>query len=402
MFAGIFCAANGHETHIFEKNEKLGKKLFITGKGRCNLTNACGLEELFCAVRRNEKFLYSSFGAYTNKDVISFFERLGLRTKVERGNRVFPASDCSLDVIKALEKELAKKGALVHTNAEVKRVEEAEGKFSYMELAGGEKVYADACIIATGGLSYPSTGSTGDGYKWARELGHTITELSPGLAPMEIKEAWAYGLMGLSLKNVEASVYDGGEILYRGFGEMLFTHYGVSGPIIISASSAAAQRLKKKNLKLSVDLKPALSPEQLDKRLLRDFNENKNRRFKNSLGKLFPAKLIPVIVRISGIDAEKEVNAVTKKERAALLNLIKNFTMTVSGLRGYKEAIITIGGVSVKEISPKTMESKLIKNLYFAGEVLDLDAFTGGFNLQIAWSTAYTAGRSAGEKGDIF
>lgn len=391
MFAAVHASDKGHEVHLFEKNEKLGKKLYITGKGRCNITNACDVEELFQAVIGNPKFLYSSFYTYTNQNVIDFFENEGLATKIERGNRVFPVSDHSSDVIRTLSEAMRKRGVQVHLNQKVEKVLQKDGTFDGIVLEDGKTVKGDSCIIATGGLSYPSTGSTGDGYRWAEALGHKVTEQSPGLVPLETKESWVKALQGLSLRNVNVTVLDGRKKYYEEFGELLFTHFGVSGPTVISASSIVGQILKKKELTLTIDLKPALSEEQLDKRLLRDFEEQKNKQFKNALGGLFPSKLIPVMVELSGILPEKQVNAVSKEERHSLVHLIKNFAMTLTGIRGYNEAIITRGGVSVREIDPGTMESKKVKNLYFAGEVLDLDAVTGGYNLQIAWSTGYMA-----------
>lgn len=394
MYAAVTAAALGHKVELFEKNDRLGRKLFITGKGRCNLTNACDKEGLFDAVVTNSKFLYSSFYGCTNQDVIDFFEHAGVRTKIERGERVFPASDHSSDVIRALERELEKNGVKIRTNCPVKKVRISEEQvFLGYELENGSFVEGDAGIIATGGLSYPSTGSTGDGLRFAKELGHQVTECLPALVPMECKEPWAAELQGLSLRNVRARILDGKKVLYEEFGEMLFTHYGVSGPLILTASSFVGKRLKKKELTLEIDLKPALTDEQLDHRILRDFEENKNRQFKNALGKLFPSKLIPVMVLLSGIDPEKKVNEVTREERQAFVRLIRHLPLTLTGLRDYREAIITKGGVSVKEVDPGTMESKLVKGLYFAGEVLDLDAVTGGFNLQIAWSTGCAAGR---------
>ena len=326
--------------------------------------------------------------------MIDFFEHAGVRTKIERGERVFPASDHSSDVIRALERELEKNGVKIRTNCPVKKVRISEEQvFLGYELENGSFVEGDAGIIATGGLSYPSTGSTGDGLRFAKELGHQVTECLPALVPMECKEPWAAELQGLSLRNVRARILDGKKVLYEEFGEMLFTHYGVSGPLILTASSFVGKRLKKKELTLEIDLKPALTDEQLDHRILRDFEENKNRQFKNALGKLFPSKLIPVMVFLSGIDPEKKVNEVTREERQAFVRLIRHLPLTLTGLRDYREAIITKGGVSVKEVDPGTMESKLVKGLYFAGEVLDLDAVTGGFNLQIAWSTGCAAGR---------
>ena len=394
MFAAIAAAGNGHEVHVYEKNEKLGKKLFITGKGRCNITNACDMETLFDAVVTNSKFLYSSFCGYTNQNVIDFFEQIGVKTKVERGERVFPQSDHSSDVIRALEAEMRRRGVQIHLYTEVRRVVSDEGRFSFIELADGSQIKGDSCIVATGGLSYQTTGSTGDGHRFAQENGHSVTPCMPALVPMTAKEDWVPRLQGLSLRNVSAVIYDGKKRLYEEFGEMLFTHYGVSGPLMLSASSIVGKKLKEKELKLVIDLKPALSVEQLEKRVLRDFEENQIRQFKNAVGKLFPAKLIPVMIELSGIDEEKKVNIISREERQRFVSLIKNLPVTLIGLRGYNEAIITKGGVKVKEIDPGTMESKLVRGLYFAGEVLDLDAVTGGFNLQIAWSTGYAAGMS--------
>lgn len=394
MFAAIAAAGNGHDVHVYEKNEKLGKKLFITGKGRCNITNACDMETLFDAVVTNSKFLYSSFYGYTNQNVIDFFEQIGVKTKIERGERVFPQSDHSSDVIRALEAEMRRRGVQIHLYTEVRRVVSEEGRFSFIELADGSQIKGDACIVATGGLSYQTTGSTGDGHRFAKENGHSVTPCMPALVPMTAKEDWVPRLQGLSLRNVSAVIYDGKKRLYEEFGEMLFTHYGVSGPLMLSASSIVGKKLREKELKLVIDLKPALSMEQLEKRVLRDFEENQNRQFKNAVGKLFPAKLIPVMIELSGIDEEKKVNIISREERQRFVSLIKHLPVTLTGLRGYNEAIITKGGVKVKEIDPGTMESKLVKGLYFAGEVLDLDAVTGGFNLQIAWSTGYAAGMS--------
>ena len=393
MFAAIFAAYNGNEVHIFEKNEKLGKKLFITGKGRCNITNASDMETLFSSVVTNSKFLYSSFYGYTNQDVIEFFERIGVKTKIERGNRVFPVSDHSSDVIAGLTRELQQLGVEIHLHTTVKKIVGKE-QFEYIELQNGTRIEGDACIVATGGFSYQTTGSTGDGYRFAKELGHQVTEVLPALVPLTIKEWYVKELQGLSLRNVNATVYDGKKKLYDDFGEMLFTHYGVSGPLMLSASSYIGKILQDRELKLSIDLKPALNIEQLDQRVLRDFEENMNKSFKNAIGKLFPTKLIPIMLELSGIDPDKKVNLISKDERQQFVALIKNFTMTITGLRDFNEAIITKGGISVKEINPSTMESKLVKGLHFVGEVLDLDALTGGFNLQIAWSTGYAAGNS--------
>lgn len=397
MFASVFATQNGHEVHVYEKNEKLGKKLFITGKGRCNVTNAADMEELFDAVVSNPKFLYSSFYGYTNQDVVDFFESRGVKMKTERGNRVFPVSDHSSDIIQALEREMKKSGVKIHLNTGVKAVRTKEGKFYSFLLNNGQEIQGDDCLIATGGFSYQTTGSTGDGYRFAQEMGHKVTELSPALVPLNIKEAFVKELQGLSLRNISVAVKDGKKELYSEFGEMMFTHYGVTGPVILSASSVIGKKLAKKELTLSIDLKPALTAEQLDQRVLRDFEENKNRHFKNAVTKLFPSKLIPVMIDLSGIDPDKPVNEISRAEREGFVRLIKNFTMTVTSLRDYNEAIITKGGVSTREVNPSTMESKLVKGVYFAGEVLDLDALTGGFNLQIAWSTAYIAAENLGK-----
>lgn len=401
MMAAVTAAENGKEVELFEKNDKLGKKLFITGKGRCNITNAADIEEFFPAVSSNPKFLYSAFYSFTNSQTIDFFENLGVRTKVERGGRVFPESDHSSDVIRALEREMEQLGVKINLNAEVKELlpgkPDEDGKMIVrgIVLSSGKKVYGDAVIVATGGISYPSTGSTGDGFRFAGKCGHKVTELSPSLVPMEVKEWYAGELMGLSLRNIEIRITDGKKKLYQEFGEMLFTHYGVTGPVILSASSIVGKRLKQTELTLHIDLKPALTEEQLDKRVLREFEGNHNRQIKNAVDSLFPAKLRPVMVELSGIPEDKKVHEITKEERRSFVRLIKDFTMTLTGLRGYNEAIITKGGVSVREIDPGTMASKLVDGLYFAGEVLDLDAVTGGYNLQIAWSTGYLAGLNA-------
>lgn len=393
MAAGIAAAGHGHEVHIYEKNEKLGKKIFITGKGRCNVTNACDMETLFQSVVTNSKFLYSSFYGFNNYDVMDLVESAGCPLKTERGNRVFPVSDKSSDIISAFSRKLRELGVEIHLHEEVKEliVEDGICKGILLKKNRG-KVSADAVIVATGGLSYPTTGSTGDGYQFAKSAGHSITELSPALVPFETKETVVKDLQGLALKNVEVAILKGGKELYREFGEMLFTHFGVSGPVLLSASSYAAKELKKGPLTLSIDLKPALSEEQLDARILREFEGAINKRFKNALVHLYPSKMIPVMIERSGINPEKKVNEITRQERQKLIDLTKHFCLTLVSLRDYKEAIITQGGVEVKEINPKTLESKLVKQLYFAGEVLDVDAVTGGFNLQVAWSTGWAAG----------
>lgn len=398
MFAAIAAAENGHDVTILEKNEKLGKKLYITGKGRCNITNASDMEVLFSNVMTNAKFLYSAFYAYDNQRVIDFFEENGLATKIERGNRVFPVSDHSSDVIATLSKVLRQKKVEVKLHTEVKELlwkptkDEPGQKVTGVRLLDGTKLLADDVIVATGGFSYQTTGSTGDGYRFAKECGHTVTPISPSLVPFVAKEDYVSQMQGLSLKNVQVRIYNQKKLLYDEFGEMLFTHFGVSGPLLLSASARIKPSLSSQELRMEIDLKPALSEEQLDKRVLREFEEAKNKQFKNSIGKLFPAKMIPVMIELCGIDPDKKVNEITKEERLSFVRLIKAFPLTLCGLRDFKEAIITKGGVSVKEVNPSTMESKLVKNLYFCGEVMDLDALTGGYNLQIAWSTGYLAG----------
>lgn len=397
MFAALGAAEAGHRVTILEQNEKLGKKIYITGKGRCNLTNACDTEEIFAHVPRNAKFLYSAIYTYDNFRVMDFFEANGMPVKTERGNRVFPVSDHSSDVISTLQKALEKAGVEVLLHTKVTEILSKDGKIAGVQLKNGEKRTADAIILATGGKSYSSTGSTGDGFVFAEQLGHKIEEPVPSLVPMTVLEDYCMQMQGLSLRNVQATIREGGKVIFEEFGEMLFTHFGVSGPLMLSASSVVNDRLRKKNLSLTIDLKPALSEEQLDARILRDFEENKNRQFKNSVKGLLPAKMIPVVISLSGIDPEKKINGITKQERKKLVECIKAFPLTLTGLRGFNEAIITRGGVSVKQVDPSTMESKLVKGLYFAGEILDVDAYTGGFNLQIAWSTGYLAGSSIAE-----
>lgn len=398
MMAAYSAALSNKSVLILEKNEKAGKKIFITGKGRCNVTNACDAQDLFANVISNPKFLYSAFYGFDNHAVMDFFEKAGCRLKTERGGRVFPVSDHSSDVIAALLREIKKLNVEIRYHSEVKKLliksKEDKSIIEGVLLANGDKVYAPKVIVATGGLSYELTGSTGDGLKFAKEAGHSLTRTIPSLVPFNTEEKWCEKLMGLALKNVGLRLYDEKREYYSGFGEMLFTHFGVSGPLVLTASCYYAKYLYERIANLSVDLKPALTKEQLDKRILRDFGENKNKQFCNALGGLFPAKLIPVMVSLSGIDGEKRVNEITKQERIQFVDLIKNLPLTVSGTRGFNEAIITQGGVSVKEINPSTMESKKVTGLYFAGEVLDLDAVTGGFNLQIAWSTGYLAGAS--------
>ena len=392
MLCSIIAARNGCEVFLYEKNEKLGKKLYITGKGRCNVTNNCEVEDLLRAVMTNSKFLYSAFYTFNSQDMMALLEETGVPLKTERGNRVFPQSDRSSDIIRGLERLMKKYGVHVRFRSEVREILTKDGAATGISLADGEVQNADAVVVATGGLSYPTTGSTGDGYRFARETGHQVTDCIPSLVPLKVKEDYIPRMTGLSLKNVELTVRRGKKILYRDFGEMMFTHTGVTGPLILSASSYVGKKLKAKELTLKIDLKPALSEEQLDHRVLREFEENQNRQFKNAVHKLFPSKLIPVMIELSGIDPEKKVNVITKEERLGFVRLIKNLECTLTGLRDYNEAIITKGGIKIKEVDPGTMESRLVKGLHFAGEVLDLDAVTGGFNLQIAWSTAYAAG----------
>lgn len=410
MMAAVAAAENkNNKVTLLEKNEKLGKKLFITGKGRCNVTNEADMEAFFANVCTNEKFLYSAFYQYDNQSVMSFLEKAGCPLKVERGERVFPVSDHSSDVISAFGRELKKAGVEICLNTEVTELlteagfaeadhgetpcAEVPPAIAGVKLANGKILKADAVIVCTGGVSYPGTGSTGDGHHFAEATGHRIIECRPALVPLETAEGWCRDLMGLSLRNVGLRMVSGKKEIYHGFGEMLFTHFGVSGPLVLSASSFYAKQ-KKGDVKLYLDLKPALDEEQLDKRLLRDFEENKNKQFKNSLGGLFPARLIPVMIALSGIHPDKKVNEITREERRGFVSLIKNLPLTVTKTRSFAEAIITQGGVSVKDVNPSTMESKKVKGLYFAGEVLDLDAMTGGFNLQIAWSTGHLAGES--------
>lgn len=395
MMAAIIAARNGKEVTVLEQNEKLGKKLFITGKGRCNFTNACDIEDLFGNVISNPKFMYSAFYTFSNDMVMDFFEELGMPYKVERGNRVFPVSDHSSDVIKALEKEMRRLGVVICLNTKVKSLIIEKNICKGVELVNKkEKIYADSVIITTGGVSYPRTGACKDGYIFAKQARHTIVAPSPSLVPIELEEDCCKDLMGISLKNVSATIYADNKKVYSDFGEMLFTHFGVSGPIIIKAS-AYIQKYLQKNLSLTIDLKPALDEKQLDERILKDFQLFQNKQLKNALDKLLLRALIPVVIEKSGLDGDKKVNELTKEERRILEHTIKYMPFSIIGLRSWDEAIVTKGGVSVKEIDPGTMESKLTGGLYFAGEVLDLDALTGGFNLQIAWSTGYLAGLSA-------
>ena len=391
MAAAIAASRCGNQVDLYEKNEKLGRKLFISGKGRCNLTNASDMKTVMDNVVSNPRFLYSAFGKFSNDDIVSLIEAGGCPTKVERGNRVFPVSDHSSDVIRALEKTLRSEAVKIHLNEEIKGLLIKDGECRGVKLSGSRSDFSDKVIIATGALSYPSTGSTGDGYRWAVYAGHKIVDTVPALVPLETKEDVS-SMMGLSLKNIRVDILDDNKVAYSEFGEMLFTHFGVSGPVILSASSYVTGKLREKHLKLSIDLKPALDVNTLDARLLKDFEKNINKAIKNSLGELLPSGLIAEVIRQSGINPDRKVNEITRQEREQLLKALKGLSFTLTGTRGWNEAIITRGGVSIKEINPKTMESKLVRNLFFAGEILDLDALTGGFNLQIAWSTGWAAG----------
>ena len=395
MMAAIQAAKQGNTVTLLEQNEKLGKKLFITGKGRCNVTNDCDVTELFDSVVSNKKFLYSAFYSFSNQDVKDFFEEQGLRLKVERGHRVFPASDKSSDVIKALGNALKKLEVKIRLRTRVDQVLTENDIVCGVRLSDGECLNADKVILATGGVSYKSTGSDGSGLVMAEKLGHQVTKLRPGLVGMCTKEAWVRDMQGLTLKNVAVSIgkKQGKKPLYEDFGELLFTHYGVSGPMILSASSRLGDELEKEDLYIKIDLKPALSKEQLDSRILRDFEERKNADLSNAMVHLLPKSMIPVMLHVCGLDPAKKVNEVTRGEREQLVKGMKEFPLTINGLRDIQEAIITRGGVTVKEVDPSTMESKIVKNLYLAGEMLDLDALTGGYNLQIAWSTGYLAGQ---------
>ena len=418
MMSAISATKSGNEVVLLEKNKMLGKKLLITGKGRCNITSSLEMDEFIKNIPGNGRFLYSSFGNFTNIDIINMLKENGVEVKEERGNRIFPVSDKSIDVRDAFIKELQKNRVKIKTGIEVKNILQKDGKVIGVKLANGEIEKADKVIIATGGKSYPATGSTGDGYNMAKELGHTINRIKPSLVPLtaindeniEIKEIeksqyktslnLCKNLQGLSLRNVKIEMIDENKNkkIYEDFGEMIFTHFGVSGPTILSASSHLLryknieELLKNGKVILKIDLKPALSEEKLNARILRDFEESKNKEIKNSLNELLPQKLIMPVINLLKIDENKKVNSITKEERMELVKLLKNFQITISGFRGIEEAIITAGGISIKEIDPKTMQSKLVQGLYFAGEIIDVDAYTGGFNLQIAYSTGYTAG----------
>ena len=401
MMAAISASEHGDRVTLFEKNNSLGKKLLITGKGRCNITNSADMSEFIQNIPGNGKFLYSAFKNFTNLDIIQMLKNNGLEVKYERGKRVFPITDKSKDVLDCFIKELKKKNIEIKLNSEVVEIETNLGEVTGVYLDSGELLKASKVILATGGKSYPRTGSNGSGYKLAKKLGHTITPIKPSLVPLVADEILCQKLQGLSLKNVGIKIKDlnKDKIIYEDFGEMLFTHFGVSGPIILSSSAVLIRYKNIENLlnenkvRLYIDLKPALSIQELDNRILRDFEEFKNKDFKNSLDKLLPEKIITPIIELSKINPNKKVNEITKEERKKLEYLLKNFEIVLRDFRPIDEAIITSGGISIKEIDPKTMESKLIKGLFFAGEIIDVDAYTGGFNLQIAYSTGYTAGR---------
>ena len=395
MSAAVSASGKGCKVTLLEKNEKLGKKLFITGKGRCNITNSADKDLLMKNIISNPKFLFSALDAFDNNDICALLEQHGCRVKEERGGRIFPVSDRSSDVIKALSDALKEKNVDVRLGAEVKKITANEYGFEVV-LSDGKKLDASAVIIATGGVSYAATGSTGDGYKFAESFGHTCVETKPSLVPLVIKQTWGRNLQGLSLKNTGLKMYSGKKLIYEDFGEMLFTHFGVSGPMILSASRYFYNK-KEQDCRIVLNLKPALSDDELDARLIREFDENHEKHFINVLPSLLPAKMVPVMASLSGTDPHKKCGDITKEERRNLVTLLKNLEMDVVGTRGFEEAIITKGGINVKEISPKTMMSKILPGLFFAGETMDLDALTGGFNLQIAWSTGYVAGESAAE-----
>ena len=403
MMAAITSAENGNEVILLEKNKSLGKKLLITGKGRCNITSSLPMEDFIKNTPGNGMFLYSAYNKFTNQDIISFLKKQGLDVKEERGNRIFPVTDKSQDVLNCFEKKLKnlKNVKIMYEMPVSEILINEEKRITGVKCKNGAIIKADKVILATGGKSYPLTGSTGDGYEMAKKLGHTITKIKPSLVPLETYEQDLHqSLQGLSLRNVKIKMIDTckNKTIYEDFGEMLFTHFGVSGPVILSGSAHLVryknidELLKNKKIKLLIDLKPALTEEKLNDRILRDFEEFKNKNFKNSLDKLLPQKLIPVIIERSGINPDKQVNSITKQERTQIVKLLKDFEVTIKNFRRIEDGIITAGGISIKEVNPKTMESKLISGLYFAGEILDVDSYTGGFNLQIAYSTGFVAG----------
>ncbi len=417
MMAAEAAGSSGAEVVLLEKNEKLGKKIYITGKGRCNFTNACETEDFFTNVPCNPSFLYSSIYGFDPYSAIAWFEEHGLRTKVERGNRAFPESDHASDVTRTLSGALKDAGVTVRLNTEVREVltekagpgnSETEGEKAGAEgrrvcgvrLSSGQVLRAKAVIVATGGLSYPGTGSTGDGYRFAESAGHSITSRTPSLVPLRCAEEDLFQMQGLSLKNVTLRIFSGKKKIHEGFGEMMFTHFGVTGPLVLTASAEIQEQIRKGSLPAEIDLKPALPPEKLDARILRALLTNPNKEIRNVIGAVYPAKMVPVMLKRSGIDPEKPVHDVTKTERSRMAENTKHFRFTITSLGGWNEAVITHGGVSVREIDPGSMESKKVRGLFFAGEVLDVDAYTGGFNLQIAWATGRTAGYAAAERSE--
>lgn len=414
MMAAITAAKQGNEVILLEKMKTLGRKLLITGKGRCNITSSLEMEDFIKNIPGNGRFLYSAFQRYTNKDIIQFLQKHSVKVKEERGNRIFPVSDKSIDILEAFQEEMKKNRIIVKTEAKVTKIlienQVVVGiEWEQTQTKKQEKIFADKIILATGGKSYPATGSTGDGYTLAKMVGHTITEIRPSLVPLEIsaKElVECKQMQGLSLRNVRIKLIDrnSNKLIYHDFGEMLFTHFGVSGPTILSGSAhlvrykQVKELMRQGELELEIDLKPALSEEKLEARILRDFEQEKNKEYKNSLIQLLPQKMIPIIIQRTEIEPSKKVNEITKQERGKLVETLKKYTLKISNFRPIEEAIITAGGISIKEINPKTMESKVISHLYFAGEVMDVDAYTGGFNLQIAYSTGYVAGSNKEEE----
>ena len=403
MIAGITSAEEGNNVILVEKNSSLGNKLKITGKGRCNLTFDGDEEKFRNNIVNNSKFMYSSFSNFNNKDVVDFFNKLGVQTKVERGGRIFPVSDCAIDVVNALKNKLKKENVKIKYNSRVVEIITENEKISGVKLENGTEIACDKCIIATGGKSYSSTGSTGDGYILLEKLGHSIKEIKPGLVPLKSEDKICKELQGLSLRNVKVNLIDktNNKILYSEFGEMMFSHFGVTGPVVLSASSKLNtvkninEKIKNKQIELVIDLKPALSFEVLDKRIQRDFEKYTNKEFKNSLNDLLPQKLISPIINLSKIDKEKKVHQITREQRENLVNIVKNLKINISGFMPLDMAIVTSGGINTKEINPKTMESKIVKGLYVVGELLDVDAYTGGYNLQIAFSTGVAAGKNS-------
>lgn len=400
MMAACAAAQQGAEVVLLEKNEKLGKKIYITGKGRCNFTNCCDTDDFFSNIPRNPRFLYSSVRGFDAEAVRNWFEERGVRTKVERGNRAFPMSDHASDITRGLESEMRRLGVQVRLHAEVKKLILSTPVNSIRRVTGvvlsdGTKIDASCVIVATGGLSYPATGSTGDGFRFAEEAGHKVTARTPSLVPMNTKEPDILLMQGLSLKNVTLTIRSGKKKLYSGFGEMMFTHFGITGPLVLSASADIQDQIRKGELNAEIDLKPALEEDKLNARILREFGENSNKAVRNVVPALYPGKMVPVILERAGISPDTPVHDITKQQRQALVHSTKHFALTVTSLRGFNEAVITRGGVAVKEIDPSTMASKLVSGLYFAGEVLDVDGYTGGFNLQIAWSTGHAAGEAA-------